>query len=503
MMSGDNASKGRSHLHLSGIIESAIEGIITINQSGEILSMNPSAERLFGYLEKETVYKNIQMLMPEPYKSEHDGYISNYLLSQKPKIIGKAREVIGLRKNGQEFPMWLSVIEFCDNNTRYFTGFISDLSAEKANLQKALNYEHILESSLSEIYIFNADTLKFIHINKGALLNLQYSFEDLKNKSPVDIKPEFTDETFRKRIAPLKDNDLKKLLFTTWHLRKDGSTYPIEVYLEMTEFENQKSIVAFIVDISERISAQERARENENQLAHLERLSIIGEMTAGIAHEINQPLAAINTYANAGIHRLDRVELDVTKLKQLFDKIGDASHRVSEIITHLRSMLKPRSKQIEHLDINRVIHETIEFIQVDARSNNFHFNLKLSESLPKILGDPIQLQQVITNLIRNSMDATIIKNNQENEIMISSEELIADKSIKVSIRDSGCGIDSKVENNIFSPFYTTKESGLGIGLSICQAIIQSHNGRLWHTKNSDSGVTFHFTLHAVLAQDNE
>ncbi len=503
MMSGDNASKGLSHLQLSGIIESALEGIITINQSGEILSMNPSAERLFGYLEKETVYKNIKMLMPEPYKREHDGYILNYLLSQKPKIIGSGREVIGLRKNGQEFPMWLSVTEFYDNNTRYFTGFVSDLSAEKVNLQKALNYEHILERSLNEIYIFNADTLKFIHINKGALLNLQYSFEDLKNKTPVDIKPEFTDETFRKRIAPLKDNDLEKLIFTTRHLRKDGSTYPIEVHLEMTEFENQKSIVAFILDISERVSAQERARKDEDQLAHMDRLSIIGEMTASITHEINQPLAAINTYVNAGIHRLDTVDLDAAKIKQLFGKIGAASLRVSEIIAHLRLMLKPKSKQIEHLDINRVIHEAMELMRVDARSNKFHFNLQLSERLPKVLGDRIQLQQVILNIIRNAMDATAIKNNQAGEIIISSEKLINEKSIKVSIKDSGCGIDSSIEDNIFTPFHTTKESGLGIGLSICQTIIQSHNGRLWYTRNSDSGVTFHFTLDAVLDEDNE
>ncbi len=492
-----------SRSRLQAVIDTAVEGIIIINAQGMIQSINPAGERIFGYVHNELLDENVNILMSSIYQNKHNNYISSYLASGISKIIGSGRELVGLRKNGQEFPMRLSIAEFYEDDEQYFAGFISDLSAEKLNLKKARSYEHILEHSLNEIYVFNLDSLKFIHINQGALLNLQYSLEEMLNKTPIDINPEFTDKKFHHVIQPLIDKDIDKLVFASQHQRKDGSTYPVEVHLEITEFGDQKVFVAITLDITEKIAAQEKERINEEQLAHMDRISIFGELAAGIAHEINQPLTAINNYANAGLRRIDANDVDVDKLKKLFVKVDAASQRISDIVTHLRVMLKPKSKKIEHLDMNEVIHDAMDLIKTDSRSADFHFSLQLSSDIQNVLGDSVQFQQVILNLIRNSMDASIDQDAKDNEIIITTEELLEENRIKVSIQDSGCGISPEIEDNLFTPFQTTKETGMGIGLSICQTIIQSHSGRLWHTKNINKGTTFHFTVLTVLDDDHE
>lgn len=486
-----------SYLQLRAVIDSALEGIITINVSGEILNMNRSAEKIFGYDEHEVLCKNINILMPEQYKFEHNSYISNYIAHGDPKILGKGRELVGLRKDGHEFPMWLSVTEFFDKNSRYFSGFIYDLSVEKSNIQKARCYEHILEKSLNEIYIFNADSLKFIHINQGALINLQYTFDELKDKTPIDLKPEYNLATFNELLYPLHHGDLDKINFTTTQQRKDGTTYPVEVHIELTEFDNQKAFIAILIDITEKVKAQEKIRANEDMLAHMDRISIFGEMVAGIAHELNQPLTAINTYSNAGINRLKQSELDTNKISELFEKVGDASHRAGEIIASLRLMLKPKAKVIGPLNLNKLIRETIEMVKLDIRANNFKFILKLSDKLPEVAGDSIQIQQVMLNLLKNSIDASIDSRDNSHEIIISTIENQMENNVVVSIRDSGDGIAIDNEDDIFTPFFTTKDNGLGVGLTICQTIIQAHNGRLWYSSNDDIGVTFHFMLHSI------
>jgi two-component system sensor kinase FixL len=489
-----------SDTQLRAIFETAVEGIITINKNGDIQEVNPAGEIIFGYQSKELFNENIKYLMPEPYRSEHDHYISSYQSSNNPKIIGTGREVLGLRKNGQEFPMWLSVAEYHEDGKQYFAGFIKDLSTEKSYIKKILGYEFILEHSLNEIYIFEVKALKFIHINKGALNNLQYSSEEMLNKTPVDIKPDFTHEKFLEVIQPLINTDIDKLVFTTSHQRKDGSIYPVEVHLELTNFGDQKVFVAFILDITERMIAQNNKRISEEQLAHMDRISIFGELAAGIAHEVNQPLTAINAYAKAGLNRIDSDELDILKIKELFVKINTATDKVHDVIKHLRMMLKPRGKEINHLNINDIIHDAIDLMKTDSRSVDFNFDLQLSSNIPNVLGDSVQLQQVILNLIRNSMDASIGKNGKDNEIVITSEELSGENRVEVSIQDSGCGVSSEIEGNLFTPFETTKEKGMGVGLSICQTIIQSHNGRIWYTKNTNKGSTFHFTI--LTALDN-
>ena len=502
--------KLRNNLHniiketqLRAIFQTAIEGIITIDRNGIIQAINPAAEKIFLYNKDEVIGKNVSMLMPQPYQQEHDDYINNYLISGEAKIIGIGREVSGKRKDRTVFPIWLAVTQFIDNNKQYFAGFIKDLSVEKNYLERATSNERILEDSLNEIYIFDVDTLLFIHVNKSALTNLQYSADEIQKLTPLDLKPEYTFETFQKLIYPLKNGEEEKIQFTTQHCRKDGSLYPVEVRLELIEFEFRKVFVAIILDVTEKITAEVNIKAQQEQLMHMDRVSMMGEMAAGIAHEINQPLTAINTYANAVERRLKMGETNVDTLKQLLDKISKASLRASDVISRLRIMLKPHTKQHMNLDINSLIEDAIELAKSDTLARDFNFILNLAEDLPKVTVDEVQIQQVILNLIRNAMEAHIEEGDNLKTIEISARFIPGENRIQVSFKDQGVGVDSKSAKKLFDPFYTTKSLGMGMGLTICQTIVHEHSGKLWFSKNSDKGATFHFTIPTALSSDNE
>lgn len=492
-----------SNSRLHAIIETAVEGIVSIDQLGIIQSFNPAAEKIFGYDIDEIVGRNVKTLMPNPYQLEHDDYLKNYIAGGTPKIIGSGREVMGLRKNGESFPMWLSVAEFYEGDQRYFAGFINDISTERTFQERATGFEYILERSVNEIYMFDADTLKFVRANQGALLNLQYSRDEILQLTPLDIKPEHTFESFEELMRPLRTKEIDKLEFTTVHQRKDKSCYPIEVHLELTEFESHSVFVAIILDITERVEALEKARLNQEQLAHMDRVSILGEMSAGIAHEINQPLTAITTYANAGIRRASEDHVDVNKLKELFHKITDSAHRAGDVILRLRKMLKPQSEQSDFIDVNSIISEAILLAKTDTRVIDFNFIESLEHNLPKIVADAVQILQVVLNIIRNAVDACLEMDEENMIIEVSTKLNEANSRIQVSIKDSGPGVAQKYAEQLFNPFFTTKESGMGVGLAICHSIVQEHGGSLWFSNNPDRGATFHFALPTALSDYNE
>ena len=496
-----NVSSLTQNSQLHAIIEAAVEGIISINKEGIIQSYNPAAEKIFQYSAKEVIGQNVKMLMPAPYKEQHDRYINNYVAGGQAKIIGKGREVSGLRKDGSVFPMWLAVAEFQENKQKFFTGFIRDLTNEKAFYQQASSYDQILEHSINEIYVFDAKTLHFIRANQGALTNLQYSKEEMLKLTPLDLKPEYTLEKFEALIKPLRENLVGKVDFTTVHCRKDGTYYPVEVHLELTEYESKQAFVAIILDITKRVEAQEKARINQERLAHMDRVSIFGQMAAGIAHELNQPLTAIGSYADAGKRRVEFNNFDQDKLKELFDKISALTHRADGVISSLRMMLKPHEKKTDYVDINQLISEALKLARSDRRAIDYQINLHLEKELPQIVADNIQIQQVILNLLSNAMDAAKNEKKENKVIEIHTKLLSPDNRIQVSIRDYGTGVDIQNTDQLFNPFYTTKDNGMGIGLAICQSIIQEHSGKLWFSNNDDKGATFSFRLPTVLEDD--
>jgi PAS domain S-box-containing protein len=247
-------------------------------------------------------------------------------------------------------------------------------------------------------------------------------------------------------------------------------------------------------DISKRKAQEEQDKAHLNQLAHVTRLGLMGEMASGIAHEINQPLTAISTYAQVSLNLMKTESPDFEKLAEVIYKTQQQALRAGEIIRRMRDFVKANTKQVSTVDLNELIQNAASLCQSELRLNNILLTFQLQNPLPFICVDKIQIEQVIINLIRNSSDAlTSCPQNQQHEISIHSL-LTLNEGIEIRIKDNGPGIPEDQQQKILMPFYTTKPEGMGMGLSISCSIIEAHNGSLHFNSQMGKGCTFYFTL---------
>lgn len=282
-------------------------------------------------------------------------------------------------------------------------------------------------------------------------------------------------------------------------LKKSGEIFPIDLSVGEVKDSSHKQFVGIIRDMTEQIKARVEVINSRERLAHVSRLNTMGEMAAGIAHEINQPLTAVTSYAQACKNLLANSQLLVSekefpkqRLLLTLDKISEQALRAAEVIRRLRAFVKKRKAQREFVDLNQLIAETVELASIDTRLLDHGITLNLSQELPSLLLiDPIQIQQVLFNLIRNAIDAMAEQTNDP--IQIYSQKL-DQHFIEVGVIDSGLGIKEQDKAMLFIPFFTTKNVGMGMGLPISQSIIQAHGGELKHHSRASRGSIFSFTL---------
>ncbi|MDB5043276.1 MAG: hypothetical protein JWN27_4002 [Candidatus Eremiobacteraeota bacterium] len=244
---------------------------------------------------------------------------------------------------------------------------------------------------------------------------------------------------------------------------------------------------------SQLMLASEALREAQTELAHVNRVTMMGQLAASIAHEINQPVAAAVTNAHAALRWLDAEPPDLYETRQAVAAIVKDGYRVGEIINRIRSLIKGAPSRNDPLDVNEPILEVIALIRSEVQRNGVSLLTRLAEGLPLVQGDRIELQQVILNLIVNAVEAMSGAGEGARELLISTEKG-ASNAVLVAVRDSGSGLDPKGLDRLFDAFYTTKSNGMGMGLSICRSIIEAHGGRVWATANVPQGAVFTFTL---------
>ena len=289
------AALGESETRLRGILDTAADAIITIDERGTIEDFNPAASRIFGYPASELRGRNVKLLMPEPHQDNHDRYLQNYLKTGERRIIGVGREVMGRRKDGATFPMHLSVSELSLDGRRLFTGIVHDLSERKKVEAVSTRLGRIIEESLNEVYVFEAASLRFVQVNRGARDNLGYAMEELKKLTPIDLKPEFSRQSFEDLIEPLRKGEETQIEFETFHQRRDGTTYPVEVHLQLAQTENPPVFVAIIQDMTERRRSQETLLLRERAIEAIDNGILITD-----PRQEDNPII----YANAAMERL-------------------------------------------------------------------------------------------------------------------------------------------------------------------------------------------------------
>jgi C4-dicarboxylate-specific signal transduction histidine kinase len=258
--------------------------------------------------------------------------------------------------------------------------------------------------------------------------------------------------------------------------------------------------VGAVTDITERKRAEEELhrkevslREAQTELAHVSRVTTMGELAASIAHEVNQPLAGIVTNANASLRWLAGGSPNLAETREAIRRIVRDGNRAGEVVSRMRALFKKAATSKERLDINEAIEEVVILTQSEARRNEVTLRMELAANLPPVMGDRVQLQQVVMNLILNAIEAMSTVADQERALLIRTHRGQGDE-VRVAVRDSGIGFDPLSTERIFDPFHTTKPHGLGMGLSISRSIVESHGGRLWAAANDGPGATFQFTL---------
>lgn len=372
--------------------------------------------------------------------------------------------------------------------------------AEEALQESQRFVERITNATPSIVYILDVTTRKLLYANDRLQSILGYSQSDLGSMDGDALKklvhPEdqarFT-ESFQELLS-LKDNDVQEDDSRVLHV--DGSWRWLQsrkVVFRRAADGSVRLVLGSAFDISDRKQAEEQSRQQQEQLVYVSRLTMLGELASGLAHELNQPLMAVTNYAQASLRRVRSDEFDRNELISWLEKTSQQALLAGEIIKRLRRLVSRRPPEQTAADINDAIREVFEMIRPEAESRDVRVNLELVDHLPQVPTDRVQLQQVLLNLIRNGFDAMQETPAIERNLTIESA-LSENDCVTVSVSDHGEGCDAQNLQQIFQPFYTTKKQGLGMGLSISRSIIEAHGGRLTAQPNLTRGLTFRFTL---------
>ncbi|MDD7804806.1 MAG: response regulator [Endozoicomonas sp. (ex Botrylloides leachii)] len=287
-----------------------------------------------------------------------------------------------------------------------------------------------------------------------------------------------------------------------WH--SDGHSFPVcYSCTPIMEDSMANGVVVVFRDITEKKKheaalkqALDELEEQKDKLTHVSRLSIMGEMAAGFAHEVNQPLTAISNYAQVSKRMIASLGIENEGLNDAITKINKQARRAGSIISRIRTFVKKPDHVFDRIDPNKMIQDAYKLAEVDARNNNMEIHLELGDNLPQVNIDVVQVQQVVLNLIRNGMEAMRNEANRAIGVIVQTKQIDA-HFVKISVIDRGYGLAEGAEEKLFTPFYTTKTDGMGIGLSVCHSIIQSHGGKLDFYHHPDGGTVFEFTLPAI------
>ena len=263
--------------------------------------------------------------------------------------------------------------------------------------------------------------------------------------------------------------------------------------IEFSEDDQPLRMLGVTIDITRRKQAELAVQQQRNELTHLSRVTTLGELSGSLAHELNQPLAAILSNAQAAQRFLARDNADLAEIQDILKDIVNEDKRAVEVIQRLRLLLKKGEVQHLPVNLNKVVEEVLKIISSDLVNHNINVNIDLAKKLPAVIGDRVQLQQVLLNLIMNACEAMSHTNADRRRLFVHTEQNGVDK-VQVSVGDQGPGIPSESLGSIFEPFFTTKSQGMGLGLPICRTIITAHGGQLWATNNTPSGAVFHFKL---------
>jgi len=372
------------------------------------------------------------------------------------------------------------------------------VSMEVTNRKQAEElFQMVTEASPSGILLLKPDgSIVLVNAHMEELFG--YNRDELTVKRVEELVPErFRAEYQSLRIANLSlpERGAMGARHELFALRKDGSEFPVEIAVSAIQTPKGGLLLASVVDISARKRAEEEAQLRRDEINRLTRISLIGEMAGSIAHEVNQPLGAMMANASAGVNFIDRGDADVQRLREILAAVVRDGRRARDVINNVRDTIKKGAAVRRNVALNDIIRNVMRMVQPDAAALSCELRISMAEHLPTIEADPIQIQQVLINLIGNAFDAMRDTPPNKRKLEIATE--LGDALVCVSVRDHGAGIADTTEERLFEQFYTTKQEGLGMGLAIVRSIIHAHSGTIAVENAEGGGARFVFALPVI------
>ena len=493
------AALGQSEARKAAILNSALDCILTIDHEGCITEFNPAAERTFGFNRNDVLGKELaDVIVPPSLREQHRRGFARYLATGEARVLGRRVEMTAVRSDGSEFPVELTITRIPLDGPPSFTGYLRDITERKQSEEKLRESELNLRQMTEAIpeMLWSATPEGAIdYCNTRVLDYTGFSANEIMgNDWTKFLHPDDVDQTSREWMSCVRTGAPYRVEVRTFHAA--DRTYRWCVTSALPLLDQQGRILKWhgtVVDMHDWKQAQEELRNTQAELAHMTRVMTLGELTASIAHEVNQPLSGIITNASTCLRMLDADPPNVDGARQTAQRTIRDGHRASDVITRLRALFSKKDTTIESLDLNEATREVLALSLSELKRNGATLRSELADDLPRVVGDRVQLQQVIMNLIRNGSDAMRSIDDHPREMIVKTERAEEDH-VRLSVQDAGVGLGPQGGDRLFEPFYTTKNGGMGIGLSVSRSIIENHHGRLWAAPNDGPGATFSFSI---------
>lgn len=467
--------------------------------------MSHAAERMFGYREAEMLGHDVNKLLPE----YNDGNHTQLHDVQEPQFLGHAWQLQGRRRDGSRFAAELASGKIHGIDPPRYVAFVRDIS-DRVRREAALRQsEAALRTAQRLANIGNY----IIHQDSG---QDDYASPQLRRMFDWDQEGSVSNILVR-MLSVVHPSDQARVMQAFAELENDSRSIDIE-YRTLSVTSGLRHIhhlaqifhddavgrtqhIGTVHDITDRKIADYELRNMHNRIAHFGRVSTMGEMATGIAHEINQPLTAIASYAQACRRMLIDGTYEVDEITAALEQISQQALRAGEVIRRMRTFAKYHEAKLEPVGANRLLDELVELAQTDAHHHNVRLLVEQAVETPTVCADAVQIQQVLLNLLRNAIDAMQSIPEPLREVVLRTR--VAERGeIEFMVADRGLGLPPELSSEVFTAFFTTKSSGTGLGLSISQSIIKAHGGRLWCTDNPGGGARFFFCLPSIEAVRN-
>jgi PAS domain S-box-containing protein len=492
----------RSEVRKAAIVDSALDCIVTIDHEGCITEFNPAAEHTFGYRREQVLGRPLaNVIIPLSLREKHRQGFARYLATGNAQVLGKRIEMTAVRADGSEFPVELAITRIPLEGPPSFTGYLRDITERKRAEQELRRSEAFLAEAqhLSRIGSFSwrvatdeitwsEQLYRIFQIDQDA----QVTFELIGTRIHPDDLSVFQEHIERSR----RDRSDVQIEFRL--LMPDGAVKYVHVAAHFRGDHGRREYFGAVQDVTERRASEEALSKARSELSHMARVTSLGVLTASIAHEVNQPLSGIVTNASTCLRMLAADPPNVDGARETARRTIRDGNRASDVISRLRSLYGKKDPTIELMDLNEVTREVVALSLSELQRNRVIVLQELADGLPLIAGDRVQLQQVILNLLRNASDAMSTIDDRPRDLLIRTESDNAgpgdNDRVRLSVSDVGIGFEPQAADKLFEAFYTTKNEGMGIGLSVSRSIIERHHGRMWAMPNNGPGVTFSFSI---------